>query len=1152
MPLRTAAVEVETFDVPTVYSRNAPQLFFAYDISLVDAEGNALQPNEPVTVTLSTNLADTTLVNVLHESDDGEVTDLGNVMAMNGEISFQTDGFSVFYGYEVVTGYNNTIYPIGIGKAYKLSEILDYLNVTECEASQVTSVTPNDPEGPVKAEKVEGDWNITLEWDSGETYELILAYAGGTVTIAMKYPVMRYYLDGTEWSMPTEFRTIVDTNVASTADNAVNGFFARNEVRTSVEEIVRVAGSDFDQQDKMVIYARPGMALKFARWSSGWGTVESGHSNVIDWMWDNPREYDSNHKYYGKANDGSLSFNEGGINYIYIKDDITTHTEIKFQVAIGYSGSNVGYKDCDITIHVVPYESGSPMLLKTALEQYASAETKSQYTIKELPATLYNYDGQAFNIYHAALAPKATIDGKSYAQFFAFAGTYKGKNVKQDANGDSLNIAWGKTSGTGDTEVEASLVGINGGGANASMGIVRPTLDANGLPVMAHSYQTGLFEKTNATAKTVYNNVGFEFIYENATGYYTYNSELNHAQYNQSTNTIQLYLGSLSPTDAAVGNDNYRKAGFYPFTRIQDAHTHQLAPGYSLENKLKMLTNPVVSTARLYADYAVDLVATDSVDSTVDLHFGTSIAAPFYLPANKTYDGKADGPELIYEFTGDDDLWVFIDGQLVLDIGGGHTPISGSFNLTTGEVYIEKYVKIGTSGGGIYETASRGGELRYTDNFLTGLEEDQIHTIQLFYLERHAGVSNCRMRFNLPIVPEGSVLVNKDVLNNNGEDNFAEGVDLSNEQYSFIAYVNEADNETGDRAGTFVAAKNEPYTIVGGNGEILYTDSNTGVFKLKEGETAQFTNIPGWSEVKVVELDPNDGGVFSYSNVTMNGLGTERSEAGYYYAVTNEEQAEYMQVVPTNNAINFTFTNYLEVSNLVVKKELTDPDAKAGNAEYEVTISYGSNEDKMITQSVMLSDDETFTIENIPTGWKYSVEETAPVAPNGYKYEMATYSINSGNAVWVAPNMEKLTKNTEVIVNNILTPLFGDLIISKSGISELDNHAASGDNKEERQSSIFTITGTSTSGEIVNLTVVITGNGSITVKDVPVGTYIVEEIMDWTWRYTNSEAVKDSVEVNANAPTTVEFVNVRNKTGWLSGDNVCKNLWGKKPALNVG
>lgn len=158
--------------------------------------------------------------------------------------------------------------------------------------------------------------------------------------------------------------------------------------------------------------------------------------------------------------------------------------------------------------------------------------------------------------------------------------------------------------------------------------------------------------------------------------------------------------------------------------------------------------------------------------------FGTEFDIDFYMSETgrlETTDG--DGKDITFNFSGDDDVWVYVDGVLVLDLGGAHKASSGLINFSTMEVIYKAAVDSSdninnrtanpkTSDGyavnGDYVItvdlaklfAANGVEFNNTSS-------SKKHTLQMFYMERGSVDSNCSISFNLP--QNTGLLVRNDV-----------------------------------------------------------------------------------------------------------------------------------------------------------------------------------------------------------------------------------------------------------------------------------------------------------------------------------------------------------------------------------------------------
>ena len=120
-----------------------------------------------------------------------------------------------------------------------------------------------------------------------------------------------------------------------------------------------------------------------------------------------------------------------------------------------------------------------------------------------------------------------------------------------------------------------------------------------------------------------------------------------------------------------------------------------------------------------------------------------------------------DNNDMVFEFSGDDDVWVYIDGVLVGDLGGIHEKATLDINFATGEV---KVGHIDGANGAEKEIEKTNIKAKFkaagadTSNFSGNTFCDSSkHTLSFFYLERGAGASNMKLKFNLTTLPSSEV-----------------------------------------------------------------------------------------------------------------------------------------------------------------------------------------------------------------------------------------------------------------------------------------------------------------------------------------------------------------------------------------------------------
>ena len=233
-------------------------------------------------------------------------------------------------------------------------------------------------------------------------------------------------------------------------------------------------------------------------------------------------------------------------------------------------------------------------------------------------------------------------------------GINAGKTLKFYSNGLGAGggiIASGYNNWTG------APVYNNGQGATANQGIVQNTLDG-GFPKLAVGNKESLdylFDPDTPSNRVDY--IGVDGLFTKKSGSNSeyrigYACEDNYARLNTATNQFTLYNG----TYYCDGKEESGPIGFFPFNE----------PNI---NKTEVSGTNMRTNGGYY-----------------DHHFGMMMDAEFAV----TPDRMLGGEEMTFDFSGDDDMWVFIDGVLVLDIGGIHQPVAATINFKDGTVSMKE------------------------------------------------------------------------------------------------------------------------------------------------------------------------------------------------------------------------------------------------------------------------------------------------------------------------------------------------------------------------------------------------------------------------------------------------------------------------------
>lgn len=411
--------------------------------------------------------------------------------------------------------------------------------------------------------------------------------------------------------------------------------------------------------------------------------------------------------------------------------------------------------------------------------------------------------------------------------------------------------------------------------------------------------------------------------------------------------------------------------------------------------------------------------------TNVDTWFGMTFECEF----QQTGDGTFNGNDMIFEFKGDDDVWVYIDDVLVLDVGGAHTPREASVNFRTGEVtYPGRDESTGKVSGtvttnlrNLFNSAGVSTKDFNSSGVTNTFQADSKHNLKFFILERGGADSYFHLVFNLP---KGTPSVTKEV--DYYDSNFNDNRDYRFKIEKYNSETQEYENFSSDI--TYLLEDKDGTSV---DGNVLASD---GTFKLKAGQTAFFHNIDDNTKFRVTEL--YDVGTsktitqYTKSYINSNGNRTIEDDKGNRVAVDDNEDivtddSGYVVKVDDNGSIvtgqnygyklneitepidrvmgpypldtsveqNLKFTNSLQTTSLTINEEVyySDNDSwtkveSVPGAVYNfslrlfrknsdgTTVGYGQKDFSISGDNLK----EEITFDNLPVGVSYELWEYYP------------------------------------------------------------------------------------------------------------------------------------------------------------------------------
>lgn len=494
----------------------------------------------------------------------------------------------------------------------------------------------------------------------------------------------------------------------------------------------------------------------------------------------------------------------------------------------------------------------------------------------------------------------------------------------------------------------------------------------------------------------------------------------------------------------------------------------------------------------------------------VNMGFGTEFTIPFTL----SKDGKINGQDITFNFTGDDDVWVFIDDYLVLDMGGAHRMASGTIDFAEKNVTVESAFTPDKSTTAAWKDgATRANQTsekrtkKFTQIKTEGkntfedimADDSKVHTLKMFYMERGMFDSNMSVSFNFSPIPSGLTL-SKDVDTkpvNDGLKSVVETKDnfdftVKDNDTTRTEYTYEKDyNGTGTERNTTtdgvvegladnVYAKNFEYTEADDNGNkglIIGTG-----FTITETENSNYNTR--WFVTDISTGKTTNRGDGLVSTFKLGDVSSGLTKVNYNVNFVNTPKVGTVNIT---KAWDGDVPDTLKNTEFPFKVEV-DLDGEADEYGYSAyPLEYTVDGNDYVTDAngnFTLKSGQTAAFEGIPTGAKVKVTETKTTdgkswVVSGQEFKESAAVTDDSNEILTITNATMTIPSDKVIYveagkDTFYKPANVETVYTVSNTSDGLTYTDKGFNgAEPNKSYTANYTGSNSDGAIVNGTITV-------------------------------------------------------------------------------